>query len=145
MAQSCRKNTRIIPLEQGRGWDATLHHSHTDSSWIRRRSDTRQVLSAPRSQYRSQSTDRAIVSQPIAEADRKYRSQLSDAECIGPDPTDRSLPIALIAPIANRSRDQATDRRPKNTDRIRSQRNKTSKVMYFTALELQGHHEPMGK
>ena len=68
---------------------------------------------------------------PIAEADRKYRSQLSNAECIRPDPTDRSLPIALIAPIANRSRDQATNRRPKNTDRIRSQRNNTSKVMYI--------------
>ena len=94
---------------------------------------------------RHRCTDRAMLSQ----TDRRSRAQVPiaafAAECIGPDPTDRSLPIALIAPIANRSRDEATDRRHQNTDRIRSQRNNTSKVMYFTALELQGHHEPMGK
>ena len=103
-------------------------------------------LSVPRSQYRSQPTDRAIRSQPIAEADdRKYRSQRLDADVMQPYLTDRSFPIAPIAPIADRSRDQLTDRSSQKSDRNRSQRIHTSKVMYFTVLEPRHHYEPMGK
>ena len=56
-------------------------------------------------------------------------------------------PIARlpIAPIADRSRDQLTDRSSQKSDRNRSQRIHTSKVMYFTVLEPRHHYEPMGK
>ena len=93
------------------------------------------TLSVPRSQYRSQPTDRAIGLQPIAEADRKYRSQRLDKDVMQPYPTDRSFPIALIAPIADRSRDQLTDcssQSPIATDRKESIRLKSCILQYLS-------------
>ena len=57
---------------------------------------------------------------PIAETDRKVQSQLSDADVMELYRSDRSSPIALIAPIAVRSRDQRSDRSSQKSDRNRS-------------------------